>query len=93
MIDTETDALVEAMAKAMAEASDDYDGEVLQFVPYLDDARALLPIVTAHTAAAVAAERERVEQLEAGLSHIAGYYGRNHRITELANETLATSHE
>ena len=66
MTDAETDALVEAMARALAEASDDYDGDVLQFVPYLDDARALLPIITAHTAAAVAAERERASRQARG---------------------------
>jgi len=31
----------------------------------------------------------RVEALEGGLRHIDGYSGSNHRITELANETLA----
>jgi hypothetical protein len=67
MIGPETDALVEAMARAVMQgrggclvtdwAREGRDNPVVAQV--LMDARAILPIITAHTAAAVAAERER----------------------------------
>jgi hypothetical protein len=65
MSKADTDALVEAMAVAILRSLIGYDWDNTSpwwRKNYLQCARALLPIITAHTAAAVAAEREGCER-------------------------------
>jgi hypothetical protein len=77
MTDTDTDALVEAMARAVRLARllrRGYEPSEAESIVEADpstadeinSARALLPIITAHTAAAVAAERERASRQARG---------------------------
>jgi hypothetical protein len=63
MTNTDTDALVEAMRAILAKTSLAHTANVPEpGYPFNRYARALLPIITAHTAAAVAAERERAAE-------------------------------
>ncbi len=72
MTDAETDALVEAMARALYENDPGWEPEPWEEInarmrfAYRVSARAILPIITAHTAAAVAAERERASRQARG---------------------------